>query len=121
MEQLRFDEPPPAEVAADLVVLTITEAAHWDNWRHRSFDPAARRAGLGRRRPYDLRHALASLLIREQKTSVVELADQLGHAPTMTLDTYTHVFREHRRSEPVDVNDWIREARVTATAPRRLR
>ena len=34
-------------------------------------------------------------------------AEQLGHAPTMTLNTYTHVFREHRRSEPVDVTDWI--------------
>jgi integrase len=60
---------------------------------------------------YDLRHAFASLLIREQRTSIVELAEQLGQAPTMTLNTYTHVFREHRRSEPVDVTDWIRRAR----------
>jgi hypothetical protein len=58
-----------------------------------------------------LRHAFASLLIREQRTSIVELAEQLGHAPTMTLNTYTHVFREHRRAEPVDVVKWIREAR----------
>jgi hypothetical protein len=50
-------------------------------------------------------------LIREQRTSIVELAEQLGHAPTMTLNTYSHVFREHRRSEPVDVTDWIRRAR----------
>jgi hypothetical protein len=44
----------------------------------------------------------------------VELAEQLRHAPTMTLNTYTHVFREHRRSEPVDVGQWIRAARIAA-------
>jgi integrase len=86
----------------------------WNNWRNRNFHPAADRAGLGRPRPYDLRHAFASLLIREQRTSIVELAEQLGHAPTMTLNTYTHVFREHRRSEPVDVGQWIRAARIAA-------
>jgi integrase len=56
----------------------------WNNWRNRHFHRAAARAGLGRPRPYDLRHAFASLLIREQRTSIVELAEQLGHAPTMT-------------------------------------
>jgi integrase len=98
----------------------------WNNWRNRHFHPAAAKAGLGRPRPYDLRHAFASLLIREQRTSIVELAEQLGHAPTMTLNTYTHVFREHRRSEPVEVTDWIRRARnpqpvdgsVSAAEPR---
>ena len=37
-------------------------------------------------RPYDLRHAFCSLLIAEG-LSVVEVARQAGHAPTMTLDT----------------------------------
>jgi integrase len=58
-----------------------------------------------------LRHAFASLLIREQRTSIVDLAEQFGHAPTMMLNTDTHVFREHRRSEPVDVAEWIAAAR----------
>jgi integrase len=57
---------------------------------YRRFHSAAAQVGLGRRRPHDLRHAFASLLIREQRTSIVELAEQLGHAPTMTLNTYTH-------------------------------
>ena len=87
---------------------------HWNNWRNRHFQPAAAQANLGRPRPYDRRHAFASLLIREQRTSIVELAEQLGHAPTMTLNTYTHVFREHRRSEPVDVTSWIQESRTSA-------
>jgi integrase len=84
----------------------------WDNWRNRHFFPAALAAGLGRPRPYDLRHSFASLMIREQRTSIVELAEQLGHAPTMTLNTYAHVFAEHRRAEPVDANEWIVRARA---------
>lgn len=88
----------------------------WKNWRHRHFDPATKRAGLGRPRPYDLRHSFASLMVREQRTSVVELAEQLGHAPTMTLNTYAHVFAEHRRAEPVDANEWILRARAEVNA-----
>jgi len=89
----------------------------WNNWRNRHFFPAAKAAGLGRPRPYDLRHSFASLLIREQRTSIVELADQLGHAPTMTLNTYAHVFAEHRREEPVNVDEWIAHAREAARQP----
>ena len=84
----------------------------WNNWRNRRFFPAAERAGVGRPRPYDLRHSFASLMVREQRTSVVELAEQLGHAPTMTLNTYAHVFAEHRRAEPLDANEWITRARA---------
>ena len=86
----------------------------WNNWCNRRFLQAATRAGLAPLRPYDRRHAFASLLIRERRTSIVELAEQLGHAPTITLDTYTHVFREHRRSEPVDLTNWIRQARIAS-------
>ena len=55
-------------------------------------------------------------MVREQRTSVVELAEQLGHAPTMTLNTYAHVFAEHRRTEPVDANEWITRAREELVA-----
>lgn len=89
----------------------------WNNWRNRHFHPAAAAAGLGRPRPYDLRHSFASLLIREQRTSIVELAEQLGHAPTMTLNTYAHVFAEHRRQQPVDVEEWVARAREAARQP----
>lgn len=88
----------------------------WRNWRHRHFNPATKRAGLSRPRPYDLRHSFASLMVREQRTSVVELAEQLGHAPTMTLNTYAHVFAEHRRAEPVEANAWIAAARASVLA-----
>ena len=83
----------------------------WNNWRNRRFYAACEACGLGRPRPYDLRHSFASLLIREQKTSIVELAQQLGHSPTETLKTYGHVFAEYRRQQPVPADDWIAQAR----------
>jgi integrase len=88
----------------------------WDNWRNRRFFPAAKAVGLGRPRPYDLRHSFSSLLIREQRASIVDLAEQLGHASTMTLSTYGHVFAEHRRDEPVDIVEWIERARAEIAA-----
>jgi len=42
--------------------------------------------------PYDLRHSFASLQIRAG-LSLPELAEQLGHAPQMTLATYAPVMR----------------------------
>jgi hypothetical protein len=50
-------------------------------------------AGLPGIRPYDLRHSFASLLLAAGQ-SVIDVADQLGHAPTLTPDTYGHVMRE---------------------------
>ena len=53
----------------------------WRNWRRRVFRPAAARAGLVGARPYDLRHAFASLLIAEGRLSIVEIAAQLRPQP----------------------------------------
>jgi hypothetical protein len=50
-------------------------------------------AGLDPMRPYDLRHSFALLLIAECR-SVVEVADQRGHAPTLNLNVHGHVLRE---------------------------
>ena len=63
----------------------------WRNWRNRIFGPLAAAAGINESRPYDLRHSFASLLIREG-ASPVEVAAQLGNAPSVTLDTYAHLF-----------------------------
>ena len=68
----------------------------WRNWRRRVYAPAASAAGVAGARPYDLRHSFASLLIAEGRMSVVEIAAQLGHRPTVCLDTYAHVMAEHR-------------------------
>jgi len=68
------------------------------NWRRRRFDPAVERSGLQRTRPYDLRHSYASLMI-QAGYSPVEVAAELGHSPTLTLNTYAHVFSEFARGE----------------------
>lgn len=88
--------------------------ADWAAWRSGQFHPAAKYAGLGKPRPYDLRHFFVSLLVREQLSSVVEIADQLGHAPTQTHNTYAHVFSEYRRTPPRDLSTWILENRRKA-------
>jgi len=55
------------------------------------FKPALKDAGLPDDiRPYDLRHARASMLVASG-VGIVEAAAQLGHAPTVLLDTYAHV------------------------------
>jgi integrase len=82
----------------------------WANWRRRVFDPLAANVGVSGMRPYDLRHAFCSLLISEGM-SVVEVARQAGHAPTMTLATYAHVIADLEGSERVPAEASIRAAR----------
>jgi hypothetical protein len=81
----------------------------WRNWRRRVFDPLAADVGVSGMRPYDLRHAFCSLLIAEG-LSVVEIARQAGHAPTMTLDTYAHVMADLDGSDRLSAEDAIRSA-----------
>ncbi|MCW2983177.1 MAG: helix-turn-helix protein [Conexibacter sp.] len=83
----------------------------WNNWRNRKFYEAFDDLEISRRRPYDLRHSFVSLMIREGELSIVELADQLGHAATETLKTYAHVFSEYRRQPRAPAVELIAEAR----------
>jgi hypothetical protein len=100
--------------ADDLVFPTATGGLwrdhDWANWRRRVFDPLAAIVGVSGMRPYDLRHAFCSLLIGEGM-SVVEVARQAGHAPTMTLATYAHVIADLEGSERVPAEASIRAAR----------
>lgn len=89
-------------------------ATDWRNWRKRIYKPAAEAVGIERARPYDLRHAFASLLIHEGRLSVVDIAAQLGHNPTVCLDTYAHVMAEQRGAERVGAADQIMLAREQA-------
>jgi len=82
----------------------------WRNWRHRIYEPVAKAVGIERSRPYDLRHSFVSLLIHEAR-SVVEVAAQAGHAPTMTLSTYAHVIAELEGAERVPAGTQILAAR----------
>jgi integrase len=106
--------------ADDQLVFPRRDAGAWSesdyrNWRRRVFKPAAQAAGLDRARPYDLRHSFASLLLH-QGMSVVEIAAQLGHQPTVTLDTYGHVI-----DELADVREDAEEIIRQARAPKRER
>src|SRR5207247_779228 len=80
------------------------------NWRRRHYRPNAAQCGLGSR-PYDLRHSFASLRIQEGRLSIVELAEQLGHSPAMTLNTYAHVIAEFRGGGRVDPDALVAQAR----------
>jgi integrase len=85
-------------------------ATAYRNWRRRIYTPAAEAAGIERPRPYDLRHSFVSLLIAEGR-SVVDVARQAGHSPTVALDTYAHVFEEFDPGERINAADRIRKAR----------
>jgi hypothetical protein len=54
--------------------------------------------------------SFVSLLIAEGR-SVVEVAKQAGHSPTMTLTTYDHVIEELDTTQRRSPEDLIREAR----------
>jgi integrase len=86
-------------------------ATDWRNWRKRIYKPTAEAVGIDGGRPYDLRHAFASLLIHEGRLSVVEIAAQLGHNPTVCLDTYGHVMRELAGAERISAEEQIVLAR----------
>lgn len=84
----------------------------WRNWRRRKFMPAARQAGVGISRPYDLRHSIASLWLREG-IDAVTVAGWMGHAPTMLLSTYAHVVADLDPSDRRSADELIAEARAT--------
>ena len=86
-------------------------ASDWRNWRKRIYRPVAESVGIDGARPYALRHAFASLLIHEGRLSVVEIAAQLGHNPTVCLDTYAHVMAEQDGGERVGAEEQILAAR----------
>jgi Phage integrase family len=87
------------------------------NWRKRAFAMAAERAEVPTARPYDLRHSFVSLLIAQGAT-VVEVARQAAHAPTMTLSTYAHLFDELVDGDHRPAADQIREARTGQKCPK---
>ena len=80
----------------------------------------AESVGIDGARPYHLRHAFASLLIHEGRLSVVEIAAQLGHNPTVCLDTYAHVMAEQEEGERISAEEQILRARLSlrSSAPK---
>ena len=93
---------------------TAAIAAGWPRWRRRQFQKPA--PGCGRsRRPYDLRHSFVSLRIQEGQLTIIEVAEQLGHSVSTTLETSSHVIAEFRGAGAVDADEVI----ATRAPPRR--
>lgn len=83
----------------------------WRNWRKRKFMPSTEKAGVGISRPYDLRHSIASLWLREG-ISAVQVAAWLGHSPTMLLSTYAHVVADLDPNDGRTADELIAAARA---------
>ncbi len=83
----------------------------WNTWR-----AAIDKVGLEGVRPYDLRHSFVSLLISEGQ-SILEVARQAGHSPTMALEVYGHLFDEVDPAQRVPAEERIRAAREAGTHP----
>lgn len=78
------------------------------------FTRAAEAAGLpADTTPYSLRHTWASLRIAEQRLSLKEIADEMGHSVQMLDDNYSHVISEYAGQGPVDPETLIADARAT--------
>jgi integrase len=58
---------------------------------YRYYEPALKKAKIGKTRFHDLRHTFASLMI-EQGENIKYIQKQLGHSnPTVTLNVYAHL------------------------------
>jgi integrase len=82
----------------------------WTGWHRTHFNPAKRHVGAFGARPYDLRHSFVSLLIFEG-LSIIEVARQAGHSPTMTLEVYGHVFDEFNPADRLPAEEQSGHAR----------
>jgi len=97
--------------------------ANYNNWRSRKqekggkpakikcFKRAALETGIGwNLRPYDLRHTAASLYAAAGWNHL-EIADQLGHSPEVSMRVYQHLFRKRRGQEKRSLDEQVAEAR----------
>lgn len=86
----------------------------YNNWRRRSYAPAAKRVRPDQSlRPYDLRHTAATLYVAAGYDHL-EVAQQLGHTPEVSIRTYQHLYDVGRQGQARSVEDYIREARGIA-------
>jgi integrase len=90
----------------------------WDNWRARTFQAAAKTAGLRaekadgarRVRPRDLRSSFATLLIYEGQPPQY-VAEQLGHSAATLLRDYARVWEDFDPSQRVSAEEQIEHVR----------
>lgn len=102
--------------SAGALIVARPDGAPWRehdyrNWYRRAFRPAAVAAGVPHAVPYDLRHTYASLRLAEQRLSLQEIAEEMGHSVQVLAETYAHVIAELRGEGPVDPDALIEGAR----------
>jgi integrase len=88
----------------------------WRNWRRRVFVPTAEAAGWDSKRPYDLRHSLASLLLAEHRNPI-EVAQIMGHSPDVLFSSYAAVMPELLGRPKQSATALITKARRTRRSP----
>lgn len=81
---------------------------------NRKFGPAAAAGGVEINRPYELRHSIASLWLREG-INPVQVAQWLGHNPGMTFTTYAHVIADLDPKDRTPAERMITKARRAVT------
>lgn len=81
------------------------------NWRQRVFKPAVKHAGLPITRPYDLRHACASLMLHAGRP-LTEIAEHLGHSVSTLSEYYSHLIADLRDVDATPVEQQILNARA---------
>ena len=110
-EELAAYRPANADPDAFVIAGTRGGMLSWRNWYRRTWGDARAHVSANNR-AYDLRHTFASLQIHSGR-NVMQVAAELGHAkPTMTLDTYAHVFTESQMQSRMSVDDAIALART---------
>lgn len=81
------------------------------------FAAAAAAVGLPAITPYYLRHTYASLRLAEQRLSLKEIADEMGHSVETLSRHYSHVISDLRGRGPIDPDELIAEARQNLSRP----
>jgi len=118
----------------DALVLPQAEGKPWrlhdyKNWQRNAvktersrrpasiFAAAATAIGRPDATPYFLRHTYASLRLAEQRLSLQEIAEEMGHTVEVLARTYAHVIAEYRGQGPIDPEALIRRARGNSKTP----
>ncbi|MHB8618021.1 MAG: tyrosine-type recombinase/integrase [Chloroflexota bacterium] len=74
----------------------------------KAFQRHLAKAGLPKKRFYDLRHSAASFM-KLQGAELFEISRQLGHSTIkLTGDTYTHIFEEQQRRLANNMDEFLR-------------
>ena len=88
----------------------------WRNWSRRVFKPAAREAGLGECRPYDLRHSFGSFHVYSG-SDPAWIAQEMGNSVVTFTRYYAHVVKDLSTGHNPRLEEAVRNARTTERLP----